>query len=153
MKLRPVYIHPNGGRLFQSGSRYLANFELEEKVRLVAELDIALIINVATDGGRELEMYTRYRHAPFGDNKQFRPKMPEVMKIAQEAAGILANGRSVLTHCQYGVNRSGLTNALIIRECERCNGAEAFQILKMRRPGACGGNPHFAAWLIELPCP
>jgi Dual specificity phosphatase, catalytic domain len=153
VRLRPVYIHPNGGSLYQSGSRYLANFELEDKVRILAEIGIAMIINVSSDNGNDLEMYARYRTAPFGDNQQFRPKMPFVMEIAREAAGVLAEGRSVLTQCQYGINRSGLTNALIIRECERCTGAEAFQILKMRRPGACGGNPHFAAWLIELPCP
>lgn len=153
VRLRPVYVHRSGGALYQSGSRILSKYPIEEKARLLAERDVAMVINVATDDSRDLEVYARYRHAPFGDNQQFRPAMPEVMAIAREAAGLLAEGRSVLTHCQYGVNRSGLTNALIIRECERCTGSEAFRILKMRRPGACGGNPHFAAWLIELPSP
>jgi protein tyrosine/serine phosphatase len=154
VRLRPVYIHDSGGALYQSGSRYLSKFELAEKVRFIAEMGIVMLIDVDTNGGsQELEMYTRYRHVPFGDNKQFHPHMPEVIVVAEEAAEVLAEGRSVLSCCQYGTNRSGLVNALVIRESEGCSGAEALQRLKILRRGACGGNQHFITWLNEIPEP
>lgn len=150
MILRPVY-EVGDARLYQAGSKRLDGYEPSD---VAAEYRIAMVLNVAPHPNPKMAFYVlTYRHVPFGDNSQFRSALPNIEPAVAEAAATLTAGGNVLTHCYYGVNRSGLVNALIIRDIEKCSGRDALARLRERRRGACGGNDHFVAYLNDLEAP
>lgn len=64
----------------------------------------------------------------------------------------LRRSRTVLVHCTYGKNRSGLLMTLIVRERLGCTGAQALRRVRDVRHRAVN-NDTFAAWLEALPAP
>jgi len=155
MRLRAVWGWPlNGAELFQTGSRQMRTWPLNDQVEALGRAGVALVVNCASDADWGLAFYvSAYHHAPFGDNSHFRERLPIIEDAVRDAADTLRNGNNVLVHCFYGANRSGLVNALVIREIERCTGAEALARLRQRRRGACGSNDHFVAYLEGLDRP
>jgi hypothetical protein len=154
MTLRPVYVHPEtGAALYQAGARDLVATDLSTLLGALHGARIGLVVNASDRVVPDIGLYMPYRQMPFGDNGQFAEHMPGIDRVVNEAARALADGRSVLVHCFYGTNRSGLVNALIIRALENKTGAEALTKLRHRRKGACKGNRHFETYLRELPRP
>jgi len=75
-----------------------------------------------------------------------------VQHLARMVAALIAEGRTVLVHCTFGRNRSGLVAALVVREVLGVPGAEALAHVQARRDGTVN-NETFAAWLRSLPAP
>ena len=91
-----------------------------------------------------------YIHYPIPDGLLKDPTIAWMEQIAVELAkGIKDTGMAVLAHCNAGRNRSGLLNALIIRELSGCSGVEAMDIVRKERPNAIA-NDHFENYLTSL---
>lgn len=161
VKLAQVY-----PRLYQAGAKNWEKVPKPELVRVLLAHQVGFVLNVNSgkkddpDKGYDkalamsLPDKITYAHVPFGDNSQFEEHMPVLMQMVTLAVEKWHfEKKAILTHCAYGVNRSGLANALIIREIENCTGAEALAILRQLRKGACGGNEHFVTYLEGLPKP
>lgn len=146
--MKPAYVARSGGALYQAGYRNLAKMPARVLAGTLVGIDLALAVSprVSEDVG----LYVRQLHVPFGDNSQFAGEIGNIMSAVSEGARVVREGGSVLTYCFYGTNRSGLVNALIVREVERCDGATALAHLRERRRGACGGNEHFVRYLNSL---
>jgi len=88
---------------------------------------------------------------PFADG----PEIPEHLgALAGFVATLVQQGHNVLVHCQAGVNRSGLVNALVLRALLGCSSAEAIAIVRRGR-GAHDyiPNGHFESYLLGLDTP
>ena len=91
-----------------------------------------------------------YFFYPIPDNKLSEEDAKWLLTVASNiAADIKYTGASVLSHCNAGRNRSGLMNALIIKELAHCTGKEAREIVQRERPNALA-NDHFVAFLDGL---
>lgn len=150
-------------RLFQAGARSLEKVPLAERIRACVGYDITVVVNV--DNGKKgdpargrddefaFNFFGEYLHVPIGDNSTIAEDLADVQQAVHKAALAIRSGHAALTHCRYGVNRSGFVNALIIRELEQCTGAEALAMLRQRRPGAVKGNHHAESYLEGLDKP
>jgi hypothetical protein len=91
--------------------------------------------------------------APLDDSDELGPSENEA-RIAQAAAEVnvraLRAGQNVLTTCAQGRNRSGLINALTLRELRGISGGEARWIVQQKRPNALT-NRGFCKFLDALP--
>lgn len=73
--------------------------------------------------------------------------------VAQAAAWIadmIGAGKTVLVHCQAGLNRSGLVTAYHLMENEGMSADEAIGLLREKRDRWVLCNPVFEAWLREV---
>lgn len=98
----------------------------------------------ATDG-------LAYVKVPLVDGEEV-PDPAFTQHLARMVAGLIAEGRTVLVHCTFGRNRSGLLASLVVREVLGVSGAEAVAHVQARRAGTVN-NSAFAAWLRSLPAP
>ena len=74
------------------------------------------------------------------------------LRLASLVAGLVRDGRTVLVHCTFGRNRSGLLVSLVVRDLLAVTGAEALAHVQQRRERAVN-NTTFADWLRSLPRP
>lgn len=146
--MKPVFVSDNLGCLYQTGYRQLEKMAPERFTFLASDVRMVLAVS-----DRTVERFPVQFTYPFGDNKQWRGPSPGLAGMVLTGASLLRRGENVLVYCYYGVNRSGLVAALIIRQVLGCTGAEALARLRMARRGAVGGNPHFVSYLEELPAP
>lgn len=154
MKLRPVFINTNGARLYQAGFKRISELDRSEKMAMLSRYEISLVVGASDkQDGDIVKMAPIHHDAAFPDNSGFRAWLPAIWTAVEEAAWHMRKGKNVLVYCFYGVNRSGLLNALIIRELLDTTGAAALEILRLERRGAVGGNDHFEEWLASLPKP
>jgi len=72
--------------------------------------------------------------------------------VVQAMANAYRGGRKILVHCRMGLNRSGLVDALLLRQLFNLTGAEAMKTIQSRREGSLS-NAVFAAHLRSLPRP
>ena len=98
----------------------------------------------ATDG-------LAYVKAPLVDADDV-PDPAFTQHLARMVAGMIREGRTVLVHCTFGRNRSGLLASLVVREVLGVTGAAALTHVRSRRAGTVN-NEAFAAWLRTLPAP
>lgn len=102
----------------------------------------------------------RYHHLPIPDGQLRRIQMcggyeftqEVLLRLAKNLADRVAAGTSVLTMCNAGRNRSGLLNALIVRERLGITGIRALEVVRRERPNALA-NEHFCRFLVSLPAP
>jgi protein-tyrosine phosphatase len=85
------------------------------------------------------------------DDDPYRQVPLEVGRIvchtAHAAGTYLVNGRSVLTSCHQGWNRSGITTAMILIMFMGMTPAKAIKLIRSRRNDDCIGNPMFEQFL------
>lgn len=146
--MKPVFVSDQVGCLYQTGYRQLEKMAPERFHFLVRDLGLVLAVS-----DRVHDRFPFQFTFPFGDNKQWHGPPDDLRGMILAAASQLQRGNNVLVYCYYGVNRSGLVAALIIRDLLGCTGAEALARLRMARRGAVGGNAHFVSYLEELPAP
>ena len=65
---------------------------------------------------------------------------------------LVRQGRTVLVHCTFGKNRSGLVMALVVREVLGCDGPTALARVREVRENAVN-NDAFNDWVSGLPAP
>ncbi len=92
----------------------------------------------------------RYVKRPLEDSDEV--PVADVMELRDEILSELQADRTVLVHCTFGKNRSGLLVALVLRSLEDLTGAEALARLRSVRTNAVN-NETFANWLSTLPAP
>jgi hypothetical protein len=74
------------------------------------------------------------------------------LRLASLVAGLVGDGHTVLVHCTFGRNRSGLLVSLVVRELLDVTGAEALAHVQEHRDGTVN-NATFSGWLRSLPRP
>jgi protein-tyrosine phosphatase len=72
--------------------------------------------------------------------------------VVQAVANAYRGGHRILVHCRMGLNRSGLVDALVLRQLFNLTGAEAMKTIQSRREGSLS-NSVFATHLRSLPRP
>jgi len=89
-----------------------------------------------------------YLKCPLVDGEAV-PDSGVTLRLASLVAGLVADGRTVLVHCTFGRNRSGLLVSLVVRQLLGVTGAEALAHVQEHRAGAVN-NSTFAGWLRSL---
>jgi hypothetical protein len=92
-----------------------------------------------------------YLKCPLIDGDEL-PDPGLTLRLASLVAGLVQDGRTVLVHCTFGRNRSGLLMSLIVRQVLGVTGAEALAHVQARRKDTVN-NETFATWLRSLPRP
>jgi hypothetical protein len=162
--------------LYQRG--HLEAWSADYKYDVLADYNITLVFGLFTRPDPDLPYWPNgtYIHRHLPDGKRLDPE--PYLELARRAAtvlvppypppprdalgavyGGLAGARSraplpapgaVLSTCHAGRNRSGLLNALIVREITGCSGKDAIDIVRAGRPRAIA-NPTFVSYLESLP--
>lgn len=102
-----------------------------------------------------LSLYPWEKYRLTGDTTRKEVKMydsleqafDQVDELAQEVADLLAEGRTVLVHCQAGLNRSGLLAARALMFMGH-TGKEAIELLRRRSPLVLC-NEAFEEWILS----
>jgi protein-tyrosine phosphatase len=113
----------------------------EHGISVVIDLEGDLDDDVPTIPNRVLYIYY-----PIFDEDL--PDLAKLHAVARLGASLMQSGHKVLSHCGMGFNRSALVAGLILVYLG-FTGEEAFQLLRLRRPGALF-NDVFAAYLRGL---
>jgi len=130
-----IYTHPSGGKLFQVGAQEIPN--------VVKHNDIHLIIYAA----KEYQPFTSNPtitkvFIPLDDTSKLSPQeIITTLKLTDEASTIATNylkaGKNVISSCQAGLNRSGITSAFTLKKCTNASKEEIIKhIRKTRHPHA-----------------
>jgi protein-tyrosine phosphatase len=83
-----------------------------------------------------------------------RPHLPDVQVmniLVDTVVRLIRAGHRVLVHCHKGRSRSGMINALVVRQLE-ISGAEAVDLVRRQRPESLR-NQVFATYVQGLPAP
>lgn len=134
------------GRLWQGGCP--VDFEWVRRAGVSAIIDIADADAHPPAGETDGLLYVK---APLVDGGAL-PDPALTVRLATLAAGLVADGHTVLVHCTFGRNRSGLVAALVVREVLGISGADALAHVQAHRAGTVN-NDTFADWLRTLPAP
>lgn len=134
------YISQIRGNLWQGGCR--EGLVLPDHIDIVVSLYPWEKYDISPNVERfEIEMYDSLDQA-----------YDQVDEIAKMVNGFLDDGKTVLVHCQAGLNRSSLiaTRALML---QGMTADEAITLVRKQRSPACLCNPSFEAHLRELDAP
>lgn len=143
--------------VFQRG--HLLNKDYDFKKSALRHYGIDIVIGLARDEDEDLK---RLQSEVFGflywwnkipDGKLDEDNIEYLLLTAEAASDVMQGfGMNVLSYCNAGRNRSGLMNALILRELLGCTGKEAMEIVRRERPRAID-NEHFERFLLGLGVP
>lgn len=78
------------------------------------------------------------------------PDVDTIYKAAEQVARLRRAGKSVLVHCQAGLNRSSLIMGTYLVKYCRLTGQGAIDLLRRKRSPAVLCNVEFESWLREL---
>jgi protein-tyrosine phosphatase len=132
-------------QLYQRG----AFAHLNDKVPALRAAGIEVVVSLWRPDP-DLFDVVEYHHYPTSDGQKIDRGLYGA--LAYDFARCVRDGRTVLVHCQGGRNRSGLLNALIVRQLYGCTGLDAANVVRLARPGALA-NPYFLRYLVGLPVP
>jgi protein-tyrosine phosphatase len=121
---------------------------IRDKVAGLRALGIEVVVCCQRQDDPELRAVVDYWHVPLSDGQHC--DYDAAWRTAMSVADAVRDARPVLVHCAAGVNRSGLVNALAVREITGCSGAEAMARVRRARPGALT-NEWFVQHLRALP--
>jgi protein-tyrosine phosphatase len=129
--------------LFQSSKFSEKDFDTFKRLGIEAVIDL--------EGGVDLlpAMVEKedYKYWPIQDIPEL-PDLKRLDEVAQWGYEKWRSGRSLLTHCAAGCNRSGLVNGKILI-LKGLSGKEAVKLIRAKRPGALT-NQVFATYLESL---
>ena len=92
-----------------------------------------------------------YVKAPLEDGETL-PEQVLLDHLVGLVVDLVRQGRTVLVHCTFGKNRSGLVMALVVREVLGCDGPTALARVRAVRDNAVN-NDAFSEWVSALPAP
>lgn len=87
----------------------------------------------------------RVEIAMYDSTEQGFDQVEDIARIVHEAR---AEGKTVLVHCQAGLNRSSLVAARALM-LDGMTADEAITMIRLKRSDACLCNPAFEKWLRE----
>lgn len=145
-----IRLHEVRPHLYQRG--HMEQYSATQKGQLVYEYGLQLVIGTFRRPDPDLpdvmaQAGGRYVHVAFPDGRKV--DVDGYDALAQQGAETIRQGGAVLVHCHGGRNRSGLVNALIVRELDGCSGEEAMLRVKAARKGSLV-NEHFCNYLMGL---
>lgn len=149
-----VTLYKIGDNVFQRGK--LHKLSMQQKIKLFADYNITMVVGLALDKDPDLvkldkKYYIEYIFRPIPDGALCDTTRSSLLQLANKISdNILRESTSVLCYCNAGRNRSGLMNALILRNLCMCSGKEALEIVRQERPRAVA-NEHFETFLRSLP--
>lgn len=141
------------GKLYQRGN--FRKLSLLEKDETLKAHHIDVIVSLAGKFDQDLkkldEMYhIKYYYYHMTDGKNFSDDVKsDLLRIAKNVADDIRSGKSVIVHCKRGRNRSGLLNALIVREIKGISGEAALNWIWEHRPNSIS-NQLFQNFLKSL---
>lgn len=139
------------GKLYQRGK--FDRFDVSVKQRMLDMYGIDIVICMYGKADPDInELLYRYIHYPIIDGIGARKDFDYLQWLATEVAEYIDDGHCVLSHCNGGRNRSGLINALIVRELLDLTGKAALEYVQMKRPNAIA-TPVFREFLESLDVP
>ena len=134
--------------LYQRGA--FINHPLEKKLEFIQHYKIDVVINFWHKSDDELKPHLwKYVHKYFPDSGKTVDKL-WLLDFASEVAWWIDNGHVVLTHCFGGNNRSGMFNALVLRELYNIDGEEAMLTVQAMKSRAIH-NTLYQEFLRGLP--
>jgi protein-tyrosine phosphatase len=80
------------------------------------------------------------------------PDLSRLEDISNLVVEQVKAGWKCLSHCAAGINRSGLVNAMVVRQLLKLSGHDAIAYIRAHREGALS-NPAFVQYLESLPKP
>lgn len=139
--------------VYQRGK--MQHFSYDALAAMVSSKDITCVVGLAGKLDPTLRQMDDndlidYIYHPIADGILREATQEFLLVLAQELARRVRRGEGVISHCNAGRNRSGLLNALIVRELQECSGAEALHIVRTSRPRAVD-NEYFEKFLYRLP--
>lgn len=143
------------GRIFQRGRLHRLDTTRMREAFTKYGIENVIALNGKINNNLQLlhdEEFIDYYHHPIPDNKLSEEDAEWLLETAGYIATMVKTGAGVLSHCNAGRNRSGLMNALIIRELENITGKEARKIVQKERPNALA-NEYFVKFLDGLDKP
>lgn len=140
------------GLVLQRG--HLERLSKERIVEAFEKYNIQIVIGLAKEESLTLRSlhedgFIDYFHHKIPDNCLSDADAEWLLDTASDLAPDVSGGVSVLSYCNAGRNRSGLMNALLLREILEISGEEAMEIVRRERPNAIA-NPHFEDFLRSL---
>jgi len=115
----------------------------DERIDVVVDLADADAFPPSSDVGD-----LTYLKCPLVDGDDV-PDSGLTLRLAGLVAGLVRDGHTVLVHCTFGRNRSGLLVSLVVRDLLGVTGAQALAHVQEHRAGAVN-NTAFAGWLRSL---
>lgn len=137
-------------RIYQSG-KFPDDWNLLQKKVVLRENKIAAVVNLWHKKDPDVEVcVSNYRHIYLPDGKFSEEKWRAVFELLPALVVKWQMGENLLAMCYGGRNRSGLFNALLLREIYGISGEAAMCIVREKRPNSLV-NPDFVAYLKTLP--
>jgi protein-tyrosine phosphatase len=138
-----LYTAPSGGQLYQSSM--IENFSDLDTIRPNLITDLAgMDANIPHDIQQFLYCYFPLEDGPL-------PKDLETLyDLATLGARFIKEGRTVLSHCAAGINRSSLLDGWILYLLGVAMDQALIDLIRQQRPGALT-NQSFVNFLIGLP--
>jgi protein-tyrosine phosphatase len=119
------------GKLYQSKKTH----DEPDKFSSIEELGINVIVNLWHSPDEEMvEKVDKYFHFPMKDGNTVDIEHCE--KIASIIVKRINKGYTVLVHCYGGRNRSGLIDALVVRQLGNMTGKDARKFIISKRPNS-----------------
>jgi len=118
-----------------------------ETLRFIHENNVKLVVS-ATHMDPPIAIGIPTLRVPFEDHYQKLPDMGLIQFAGDLAIKVLDEGKSVLVHCAYGLNRSALIVAYVLTHSYGLSGKEAVALIRRERPGTLH-NPVFAKYVEE----
>ena len=137
------------GELYQRGK--FMDDPLPKKLALLKKYGVNVVFNWwHTHDSEIMPFLDHYEHHYFPDSEK---ELPEewLMEMSVKIADMIDDGDTVLSHCFGGNNRSGIINALVVRELyDGITGVEAMEMVRENKMRALH-NESYAKYLAGLP--
>jgi hypothetical protein len=141
------------GIIFQRGK--FNHLSYEEKISVLSQYNISIVMGMSGKEDTDLVKIPglMYVYCPIADGKLHKEPISTMFHLAYKAAeAIYYQKATVLSYCYDGRNRSGLMNALILRDLYGLSGKDAMEMVREHRPRAIN-NLHFEEFLSGLEAP
>lgn len=118
------------------GTLYIGGFPDDAGILAqLSEAGVSLLVSATRRTPKPIE-HVEIVRIPFEDSRHFPPRA--VLKSVAVYAHDWVNSEKgpVMVHCAYGLNRSALISAFIMKELTGWDGEEIFAAIRKRRPGS-----------------
>ena len=113
----------------------------------VTKDDFDLVVTLYADAN-PVDWFVREIRFGFYDHDMSDFDVDDLIRIAKQTHRAWRNGARVLIRCQAGLNRSGLTMALVLIE-EGYSAADAIGLIRAGRGDSALCNSRFERWLLD----
>jgi hypothetical protein len=136
-----IYIHPSGAELWQGGM-----YDVDRLLRLPSDKIRVIGLFAQEYQPDDPHGYYELLKSGFDDNPDAGPvELSKIASTADSASDTLSNrlraGKSCLSSCAAGLNRSGIVTALTLMKVAGLDSTTAINTIRKRRPPQRGMSP------------